>query len=266
MPLRKPTRSTNNSLKYSHWIKIIDNILLILSVILLALLFINLFNHNIYLKDYEVLFNILWISFSIEFIIKISLAKNKLTYLRKDIFLPIIILFPFLRPLSLLPISQFGLLVFADQIDDRFPIFRKWRILETILLLIVIIVIFSNIFLLVEAGPATKFKSFSDALWFSTVTLATIGYGDIYPKTLIGRFLAVLLMVFGISLFSAVIARISSVLVETEQKPLFAKEEKEINKMMGEEKVIEKITDKIEKEDKNIENRLEEIEEKLEKK
>src|SRR4051812_24931292 len=133
MALRNSIKSAND-LKFPTWIKIIDNSLLGLSCVLLLILVINFFFRDVYLKAYEVIFNILWISFSLEFILKISLAQNKLAYIRRDIFLPVIILFPFLRPLSLFPISQFGLLVFADQLDDRFPIFRKWRVIETLLL------------------------------------------------------------------------------------------------------------------------------------
>lgn len=43
-------------------------------------------------------------------------------------------------------------------------------------------------------------QSFGDALWWSIVTCTTVGYGDISPSTTIGRIVAIILMVFGISL------------------------------------------------------------------
>ncbi len=263
MPLRR-SPNKNDSFRKSdlvpHWLKITDNLLLALSIILLLLLGGDFLYNNLYLKLYEILFNILWIAFTIEFIVKISLAKNKLEYLRRDIFLPLIILFPFLRPLSLLPISEFGLLVFADQIDDRLPFFRRYRILEALLILVVVLLIFANLFVLVETEPGTRFVTFGDALWFSLVTIATVGYGDIYPKTFLGRGLAIVLIVIGVSIFSAVIARVSSVLVEGETRPLFAREERKLGNVEHEEKTIENIAKSLEKDNREIKKRLESIE------
>lgn len=41
-------------------------------------------------------------------------------------------------------------------------------------------------------------KSFSDSLWWALVTVTTVGYGDIVPNSIFGKWLAVLLMLVGI--------------------------------------------------------------------
>lgn len=41
-------------------------------------------------------------------------------------------------------------------------------------------------------------KSFSDSLWWALVTVTTVGYGDIVPASIFGKWLAVLLMLVGI--------------------------------------------------------------------
>ena len=41
-------------------------------------------------------------------------------------------------------------------------------------------------------------KSLSDSLWWSLVTVTTVGYGDIIPTSIFGKWLAVLLMLVGI--------------------------------------------------------------------
>ena len=41
-------------------------------------------------------------------------------------------------------------------------------------------------------------KSFSDSLWWALVTVTTVGYGDIIPTSIFGKWLAVLLMLVGI--------------------------------------------------------------------
>lgn len=49
-----------------------------------------------------------------------------------------------------------------------------------------------------------------DALWWAFVTITTVGYGDHYPVTNLGRFLAVILTILGIVSFGALISYINS--------------------------------------------------------
>ena len=51
-------------------------------------------------------------------------------------------------------------------------------------------------------NPAANLTNPEDVLWWSVVTMSTVGYGDFYPVTVGGRFMAVLLMFSGISLFA----------------------------------------------------------------
>ena len=44
-----------------------------------------------------------------------------------------------------------------------------------------------------------SFRSFFDAIYWSTVSLTTVGYGDIYPVTALGRMVAMLSSFFGIA-------------------------------------------------------------------
>ena len=43
------------------------------------------------------------------------------------------------------------------------------------------------------------FDDFFDAIYWATVSLTTVGYGDIYPVTDVGKFVAMLSSVFGIA-------------------------------------------------------------------
>jgi len=40
------------------------------------------------------------------------------------------------------------------------------------------------------------------AMWWTAVTLTTIGYGDIYPITMLGKFLSVVIAILGIGMFA----------------------------------------------------------------
>jgi len=55
---------------------------------------------------------------------------------------------------------------------------------------------------------------FSDALWWSLVTVTTVGYGDISPTTLGGRIVGVILMITGIGLLGILTATIASLFIE----------------------------------------------------
>ena len=44
------------------------------------------------------------------------------------------------------------------------------------------------------------FETFFDAIYWATVSLTTVGYGDIYPVTVIGRTIAMLSSFFGIAI------------------------------------------------------------------
>ena len=45
-----------------------------------------------------------------------------------------------------------------------------------------------------------SFNSFFDAVYWSTVSLTTVGYGDIYPVTVLGRTVAMVSSFFGIAI------------------------------------------------------------------
>lgn len=55
--------------------------------------------------------------------------------------------------------------------------------------------------------------SFASGIWWSIVTLTTVGYGDISPSTPEGRILAVLIMFFGIGLLGILSASLASMLI-----------------------------------------------------
>ena len=46
------------------------------------------------------------------------------------------------------------------------------------------------------------FSSIPETMWWGIITLTTVGYGDVYPITVLGRTLAGLMAVLGIGLFA----------------------------------------------------------------
>lgn len=56
--------------------------------------------------------------------------------------------------------------------------------------------------------------NFHDALWWSVVTMTTVGYGDISPATPGGRIVAIVVMISGIGLIGVLTATIAGLFIE----------------------------------------------------
>lgn len=79
---------------------------------------------------------------------------------------------------------------------------RSGGTLSTVILATILLILFSSIAILnLETTPESNITNAGDALWWSFVTITTVGYGDYYPVTLGGRIIASVLMIGGIGLF-----------------------------------------------------------------
>lgn len=71
-------------------------------------------------------------------------------------------------------------------------------------------------------------QNFPDALWWALASVTTVGYGDRFPVTEDGRFVATLLMLVGIGLFSSLTALLAAWVLGENQKKEEAKLEEVI--------------------------------------
>lgn len=67
--------------------------------------------------------------------------------------------------------------------------------------------------------PSSRIQSFGDSLWWSISTMATVGYGDIYPVTALGRIIGGVTMIVGIATFAVVTAKVAEFLVRQDGAP-----------------------------------------------
>ena len=63
------------------------------------------------------------------------------------------------------------------------------------------VIIFGSLMYLIE-GPPNGFTSIPRSIYWSIVTLTTVGYGDISPKTGAGQFLASIIMILGYAIIA----------------------------------------------------------------
>ena len=86
----------------------------------------------------------------------------------------------------------------------------------TILLAVLVLVTASVVVLNAEQrSDNANIASGWDALWWSFVTITTVGYGDRYPVTVVGRIGAMFVMIMGIGIIGALASILASMLVSS---------------------------------------------------
>ena len=95
-------------------------------------------------------------------------------------------------------------------------LFRKWREPEfrTILLTMMLMLLSGTIFYSTVEG-----WSLFDSFYFCVITLATIGYGDLYPQTMFGKLFTIIYILVGLGLFVALIHDLSDGLLKKKTRP-----------------------------------------------
>lgn len=96
---------------------------------------------------------------------------------------------------------------------------KRSELLATLFTLFILLIFSSGLLFYVE-NPAQpeKFSSISASVWWGAITLTTVGYGDIYPITPLGRFLGALISLLGIAFFAIPAGLLSSGFIEEHKK------------------------------------------------
>jgi voltage-gated potassium channel len=148
-----------------------------------------------------------WIAFAIDLIYGLSNAKDKRKYLKKHPLEIAAVLLPFLRPLRLMRVISFGGLAI-----QKVAIGRQFAITIKVLLASIFVAYISAIQITIaeRTVDGSNIKNFGDGLWWAITTVTTVGYGDRYPTTTEGRFIAIALMIMGISLMGVITASVAA--------------------------------------------------------
>ena len=152
-----------------------------------------------------------WVVFLIDYLVRLRLAPNRLRWFFRHLIDLAIVALPFLRPLRLL-----RLLVLFGALQKAIGGAIRGRVIFYTAFSVVLLIYVASLAILdVERNqPDSKITTFGDAVWWSITTVTTVGYGDLSPVTGVGRVIAVLLMLGGISLVGVVTATLASWIIQ----------------------------------------------------
>ena len=86
------------------------------------------------------------------------------------------------------------------------------------LITILIFTVLMLIIFLSEQKTNSAINTLFDAIWYTLVTITTVGYGDITPRSILGRTSAMILLLAGVALFGALSGKFASFLFDRQQK------------------------------------------------
>lgn len=82
-----------------------------------------------------------------------------------------------------------------------------------LILVVIMLVIYAS-----EKDRNDNINTLFDAIWYTIVTITTVGYGDITPVSVFGRISAITLLVVGVAIFGALSGKFASFLLDRQQK------------------------------------------------
>lgn len=84
-----------------------------------------------------------------------------------------------------------------------------------LLITLVIVVYLALVWLLVfveKDSDQSALNNYSNAFWYSLVTLTTVGYGDIFPATVHGRYISLIFILTSIGIFGILIGQLTTLM------------------------------------------------------
>lgn len=208
----------------NFYLKNSDTFLLVLAVLDLFILAVSFFDKN---TESNLLFYLWQVfvtgMFAADFIIKYVISESKKGYMKENWWQIIVIFFPFLRAIRIF----LRIFVLSYRIRDNIKTLLVERGIAILFAFMVLVAfVFSIVILVVEKGaPHANITTIEKAIWWAFSTISTVGYGDAYPVTLFGKFIAIMLMFVGLGLVAIFTAQFAAMIIESDKQ--INKDEKE---------------------------------------
>jgi voltage-gated potassium channel len=156
----------------------------------------------------------LWTVMLIEYVVRLVVTPDRRGYLRRRWVEPATVVLPPLQGWHLVGIERMTLLVHeaALRLGAVLRHHSLFRVLGAAAGMVFLGAWLSLLF--EENSPESNIHTYPNALWWAIVTVTTVGYGDRFPITPGGRFVAVVLMLVGIGLIGVLTATVASVFIK----------------------------------------------------
>ena len=150
---------------------------------------------------------ILWGLFAADYCIRLYLAPRRLYFITHNLMNLAIVLLPAWRIVSFLAMIH---LTTNRQYKRLSELSVKLFGYTEIFIIMFALAIYS-----VESSePGAMIRDLPTAYWWTFTTLATVGYGDVYPITGIGRVIAVVVMLYGVGMVAVATGALASWIIE----------------------------------------------------
>ena len=225
--------TTNHGEKVERWRKQTDTPLTIIAIGSLPVLFLHFVSDRLNSLDKKFILIVdlvVLAAFLVDYLVELTLATHKVKYIKAEWLNAIVTIAQVVALLPSLGIAGifraargfrlvltlarvFGIGASASQNDGRRLLRERAASLAFGLAGFTCLTSAVAFTIAEDVGQGRKIDSFFDALWWSSSTITTVGYGDIYPVTAIGRLIAIFTMLVGISTLAVVTARIAKFLI-----------------------------------------------------
>lgn len=154
---------------------------------------------------------VVWVLFAADYLVRLYLSTTRMTFVRRHLFDLVMVVVPVFRPLRALRIVPVLL-----RMNERATSSFRGRVVTYVAGAVALTLFVAALAVLDAERGAEKanITTFGDAMWWATTTATTVGYGDLFPVTTEGRWVAVGLMVAGIALIGLVTAALAAWFVE----------------------------------------------------
>ena len=158
----------------------------------------------------ELVIDVVWALFGVDYLVRLALAPSRGQWFLHHLPDLAVIALPILRPLRLLRlVTLVGIMQRSagTALRGRITLYTAGS---------AALLIFTSALATLDAErdePGSSIRTFGQALWWALTTITTIGYGDTFPVSTEGRFIAALLMIGGVALIGVVTATLASWIV-----------------------------------------------------
>lgn len=92
---------------------------------------------------------------------------------------------------------------------------KKEELVISVTTILILLLVASSLMYFAEGeAQPDQFSSIPGTMWWGVATLTTVGYGDVYPVTVVGRILSAVVAILGIGLFAIPAGIVASGFIE----------------------------------------------------